>query len=315
MHITVAICTWNRAPLLTRTLEQMTRLEVPDTITWDLLVVNNNSTDATSVVIASFADLLPIREHFEARPGLSHSRNRALDEARGDYILWTDDDVLVDTRWLTAFVATARRHPEGSIFGGPIEPWFSVAPDPVILQAFPALRHGFCGVDHQTTEGPLAPRQYVWGANMAFRRAAIDGLRFNTALGVGPRCFKVGEEKDFINRVRHRGGSVIWSPEMRVRHYIDPARMTCGYLTRFYVGSGQTWIREEGVPEGARWFGAPRWLWRKCLESSARVAFHSLTSARREALIGRRDFAFWRGAIEECRAVTRERRAAGSTAP
>ena len=93
MHITIAICTWNRCKLLGQTLEQMTRLEIPPHVQWELLIVNNNSTDATSAMVASFSRRLPIRERFEPRPGLSHARNRALTESQGDYILWTDDDV------------------------------------------------------------------------------------------------------------------------------------------------------------------------------------------------------------------------------
>src|SRR6266536_6078206 len=92
MLITVAICTWNRCELLQTALEQLTRLLVPVDIEWELLVVNNNSTDATSSAIAPFASRLPVRELFEPKPGKSHALNLAIGEAAGDYILWTDDD-------------------------------------------------------------------------------------------------------------------------------------------------------------------------------------------------------------------------------
>ena len=94
---------------------------------------------------------------------------------------------------------------------------------------------------------------------------------------------------------------------MRVRHYIEPARMTREYLTRFYLAHGRTWIREAGIPVGVAAFGAPRWLWRKCAESYARYAFYRLSPRRVEALTGLRDFGFWRGAIQECRILNRER--------
>ena len=100
MFITVAICTWNRAILLDKTLTQMHRLCVPDDVEWELLVVNNNCSDDTDAVIGRHADILPIRRIHEMKTGLSNARNTAVHNAKGDYIIWTDDDVLVDEKWL-----------------------------------------------------------------------------------------------------------------------------------------------------------------------------------------------------------------------
>jgi GT2 family glycosyltransferase len=244
----------------------------------------------------------------EQEPGLSRARNRALAHAAGEYILWTDDDVLVGEGWLTSFFETARRFPEGVVFGGPIEPWFPVAPDPVLLASFPVLRWGFCGIDHGGPERRLPPGQDVWGANMAFRKAGVNGLLFDPTLGFCRNVCKTGDERDFIRRVRDRGGSVIWSPAMRVRHYIHPSRMTRGYLTRLYTGHGRTWIRESGSSIGPQLFGAPRWLWRQCLQSGLRHVAYLLAAERVCSLSALREYAYWRGAIQESRLLRRETR-------
>ena len=110
---------------------------------------------------------------FETKPGLSNARNCAAAAARGDLMIWTDDDVLVDEGWLTAVVGAARRHPRAAAFGGPIEPWFPVCPDPDYLAAFPSLRDGFCGLDHDLPEGILPADRLIYGANMAFRARSI----------------------------------------------------------------------------------------------------------------------------------------------
>jgi glycosyltransferase involved in cell wall biosynthesis len=81
----------------------MTRLRIPRGAEWEILVVNNNCNDNTDEVIASFANRLPVQRVFEATPGHSHARNRAVTEAAGDLIVWTDDDVLVDPNWLTGY--------------------------------------------------------------------------------------------------------------------------------------------------------------------------------------------------------------------
>jgi glycosyltransferase involved in cell wall biosynthesis len=97
MVITVAICTWNRAALLDQTLAEMRNLRVPKGVDWELLVVNNNCIDDTDEVIAKHADKLPLRGLVEPKPGHSNARNRAMREARGEDVVWTDDDVRVSS--------------------------------------------------------------------------------------------------------------------------------------------------------------------------------------------------------------------------
>src|SRR5215213_3679943 len=95
MRFTVAICTWNRAALLPEVLGRLARAR-PPAGGWELLVVNNNSTDDTERVLDAFAGRLPLRRAFEQRQGLSHARNTAVKEATGEYLVWTDDDALVE---------------------------------------------------------------------------------------------------------------------------------------------------------------------------------------------------------------------------
>ena len=123
MPTTVAICTLNRAELLRRTLDWPAVMRLPDDADWEVVVVsNNNCIDHTDAVIKAFADRLPIRREFEPERGLSHARNRAVDAAKGDYIVWTDDDVVVAPGWLAAYIEAFRRWPEAAVFGGPIIP-------------------------------------------------------------------------------------------------------------------------------------------------------------------------------------------------
>ena len=128
MKITVIICTWNCAELLDRTLKSLRHLHIPEGVSWELLVVNNNSPDNTDAVLDQHMRHLPLRRLFEANQGLSNARNRALTEARGDLIIWTDDDVLVDPHWLAEYHAAAQNWPEAGYFGGMIEPIFEAPP-------------------------------------------------------------------------------------------------------------------------------------------------------------------------------------------
>src|SRR5262245_36357876 len=102
--VTVAICTWNRAAVLRRTLDSFMSRVPPRDAPWRLLVVNNNCTDNTEDVVREFSNRLPIVSVFEPAPGLSNARNCALREANSHYLVFTDDDVLVSPGWLAAFV-------------------------------------------------------------------------------------------------------------------------------------------------------------------------------------------------------------------
>jgi len=95
----------------------MTHLERDDSFDWELLVVDNNSTDQTPDVLAEFAGQLPLRALREPKPRKSNATNLVVKEARGEYILWTDDDVLVEPD-LRQYITAFRRYPNAEVFWG-----------------------------------------------------------------------------------------------------------------------------------------------------------------------------------------------------
>ncbi|MGH9885968.1 MAG: glycosyltransferase family 2 protein, partial [bacterium] len=127
MLLSVAICTRDRAASLRRTLASLAecaRASDP----WEVLVVDNGSRDDTPAAAAAFEGTLPVRVIHEAAPGLSNARNAAVREARGAYIVWTDDDCLPARDWLSAYAAAFRAEPDAAVFGGPIVPRFEGEP-------------------------------------------------------------------------------------------------------------------------------------------------------------------------------------------
>jgi len=327
MRITVAICTWNRCELLRQTLDQLTRAVVPTGTTLEVIVVNNNCTDATDQIIGEFGDRLPVRRLFESSPGLSYARNAALSAATGDYVVFTDDDVLVSESWLREFEAATRAFPEAAAIGGIIEPWFPEPPDPELMEAFSELKRGFCGLDHGLEGGPLPDGLFIWGANMAFRSGAIRDLRFDPNLGPSPTSTVCADETDFLRRIRASGGGAVWWPGMRVRHYVLPSRMTLEYLLRHAIGKGTESVLIGPVQWAPLLGGAPRWLWRRyveawvnCLASYLRLgellpypvtlsgSWDTPSSARVRILRWRREVLFLRGMIAGYRQLVGRRR-------
>jgi glycosyltransferase involved in cell wall biosynthesis len=299
MHVTVAICTWNRCDLLEQTLRRLTEVVVPPHVTRDVVVVNNNCTDRTSEVALAFQHALRLRLVFESTPGLSNARNRALIEARGDYIAWIDDDVLVDRQWLVSLADAAGRRPDVHALGGPIDPWFPVDPDPVLVAAFPALAKGFCGLDYGAEEILLRANQPIFGANMVYALRPTAGMRFDPTLGPNAGAELGADDTDFCSRVRSRGGAVLWVPGLRVQHYVDPSRMTLKYLTKFSYDRGRSMTRQGPGYDGPRLMGAPRWMWRAIAQHYASYAALRFTPFRRQALERLREYQCTRGMLAE----------------
>jgi glycosyltransferase involved in cell wall biosynthesis len=272
MMITVAINTWNRAGLLDQTLSRMHALVVPTAIEWELLVVNNNCTDDTDVVIARHRGRLPLRRLFEPRLGVSHAKNRAIDAARGDLMLWTDDDVMVAPDWMIAYLEAAARWPAASFFGGTIEPWFEIPPPGWVLENLDCLRGMLAAKEigpeeRYYSEGDRPP----FGANMAFRTEVLKAHRFDTNLGRTGGDQVRGEETALIEALCTKGIRGVWVPGARVEHFVTRQRLTRRYLWDYFRGLGQSHIRQSHVrrddPDGGTWGGVPRWLIREAIEA------------------------------------------------
>lgn len=306
MSLSVVICTWNRAELLRQTLSRLVQVgQRPPS--WELLVVNNNSTDHTRDVALQFATALPMRVVDEPRVGLSHARNRGLTEARGDVVAFTDDDVLVSDRWLTACVEAAAAWPEAGCFGGPVRPWFPVPPDPELLEAFPLLARGFCGTLFQSDVPVLLPAsETLVGACMAFRRAAVENLAFDPELGRQGEKLAGQEDFVFVEAVRQRGWKVAWVPDMAVSHYVDPSRMTEEYLARYTRdNAAQAYSAAQYGAGSALAGGMPHWMLKAFVGQFARYLVRRLVGPRREALDALRETSRLRGLLAGARQHSR----------
>jgi glucosyl-dolichyl phosphate glucuronosyltransferase len=286
MLVTVAICTWNHANLLDQTLTEMRNLRIPEGVEWEILIVNNNCTDATEEVIARHATDLPIRRVIELRQGLSCARNRVLDEANGDWVLFTDDDVLVDPGLLEAYVAAIVPSGEDVAFlGGTIEPWFPQPPDPDLARAIPTVANGFCGVGERGVivreDRPIQRLgdEVPLGANFAVDRRRLGKIRFDEALGHRGNSLICGEEVYFFRALLDKGLTGRWVTAARVRHYVPPSRLTLSYLRRHLFDLGRTSILMNGIPSIPSrliLFGVPGWIWREATEDCLRIIVNNI---------------------------------------
>lgn len=270
MKLTIAICTWNRARSLERTLNQIKYISLPN-VAWELIVVNNNCTDDTERVLVSFAHYLPLRRVFEPEPGLSNARNAAIRNATGDYIIWTDDDVLVDKEWLVAYEQAFLQWPDAAIFGGPVYPKFE-EPVPLWLQhGWHSVPSAFASVDFGSVPLPLSPSEgrLPYGANFAIRRAEQLKHAYDPNLGASPSGRYYAEETTLMGEILNSGAQGWWVPDASVQHCIPQDRMNLDYIRSYYEKLGRTQYflsRRQTTNCEIRLLGRPRWLWRRIIE-------------------------------------------------
>ncbi|QEL21024.1 glycosyltransferase [Limnoglobus roseus] len=260
--VTVAICTWNRAPMLDRVLTHLETLRVPPGTDWEVLVVNNNSTDDTDAVVANHAGRLPIRRAFEPQAGIALARNRAVAEARGDIIAWTDDDAFPEPDWIEKTLTALERFDAEMVFGK-VEPlWETGRPPSWFTEKYRGM---FALID---LGGPprvvKEPHVVGFNVNMAFRTSIVAKIGgYRTDIGRGRMAG--GEDIDLFQRAHRSGVAVAYEPAAVVRHYIPASRCTKAFYRRYTWGGSPNHLmllRDESqrVP---KLFGLPRYFLRQ----------------------------------------------------
>jgi glycosyltransferase involved in cell wall biosynthesis len=256
IRLTVALPTYNRAGLLRQALAGITRQDFPDD-RYEVIVIDNNSHDDTGAAVAAFAAARPAPRHLlETRQGLDHARNRAIAEARGEIIVFADDDILVGPGWLRELTAplladTARRI--GAV-GGEVIPVF-----PDGLPPWIAEWHG--PLAFRTAAGPLSPLQTPMGANLAFPRwvFATHGP-FSTTLDRQGQALFSGGDGEMIRRLRAAGLEIWFVPAARVLHQLPASRMTFRYASRHAFDSARSRVVDRICQGGAFGYLASRFL-------------------------------------------------------
>jgi len=233
---TVTIQTHNHAETLATTLESLWELRCPQHVDYEILVVDNDSSDHTPEVIRRYAKVLAprLRSVFEPKQGLSHARNRALCEARGEIVCFLDDDVKVDPGWLEA-VSNAFINLSAVVVGGrsyliyPTVRPFWLPPERETLLS--RLDHG--------AQTLVNTDKTLFGLNFSVRRkVALNIGGFKEDFGRRGKSLLGGEEEDLLFRIRKVGGVVVYEPKAVVGHMVAPERLSRSWFYRRCYADG-----------------------------------------------------------------------------
>lgn len=220
--VTVAVCTRDRTADLALCLDALSCLDYPNL---DILVIDNApSNDATKQLLSTTYP--SVRYVCEPRPGLSWARNRAIIEAYGDIIAYTDDDVIVDPNWARALVDVFAKEPKVMAVTGYVAAHELETEAQIVFEQAFRFGRGFeskwIRADHQDNQGGVtqygATANYGTGANMAYRRSLFEQIGdFDPALGAGTATAG-GEDLEMFFRTLQEGYTLVYEPNALVRH-------------------------------------------------------------------------------------------------
>jgi len=241
--LSICISTYNRAHLLDRTLRGIARINVPENVDVELLVINNNCTDNTSAVVSEFGAKAPwpVREISEPQAGVNYGRNRAIQNAQYEHIVLFDDDIEPAQNWIADyFEAVSELHADCVV--GPVNPKYEI---PLPSYMTPVIIDSITSAYSQKgdTMKRLSPdvAHEMPGCNMAFTRSVAEELKgFNVDLGRVGLGLESGDDTDFGYRLVAGGKRVVYQPKCSIQHFITKEKLSKSYLRRRWRGDGVT---------------------------------------------------------------------------
>jgi glucosyl-dolichyl phosphate glucuronosyltransferase len=219
----------------------MAEMETIPDLTWEMLVIDNNSSDDTKMVAEKYSGRLPLRYIFEPVQGLSNARNRAIKECGGDVLFFVDDDAVVDSAWLHNVSAALARFKKADYFGGRILPkWDNGRPDWLRDPGMPLI----AGIIGHYDLGEQA-RMYMdgeplpVGGNLGIRRCLFQEIGpFRTDLGVMGRIPGRGEEIEYLGRAVLKSFKGAYLGDALCYHHVDPVKLSLSYMYQLGVQKG-----------------------------------------------------------------------------
>ena len=315
---TVLICTYNRAPFLAETLDSLARCR--SALRWNVLVVDNNSTDDTrAVVTGQIAGYpVPLAYLFEPRQGKSHALNTGLLATQAAFVIFTDDDVRVSEGWIDASCRAMIDDGGIDYTGGPVHPIWERPCPPWLDQRRADLWGTLAILDYGPEPFVFEERRRVpLGANMAVRRTLIDRVGgFDPELGRRGDSLLGQEQAEFFCRSRAAGARGRYEPAMTLEHHVPARRLTLDYFRRWWFWKGVSKARlerrhpitEMGIdlrtaPAVA---GVPRYLYGSAVRDFAAWAASWFSGDRLERTRRAMRLCYFAGYVKETRAMEKE---------
>jgi len=287
IDVSVVIPTWNNSRRLAVTLDAMASCRIPAGLRWEVIVVANNCADETATVAAGFEERLPLSYVEEPSQGASRARNAGIAAARGELVIFADDDVRPCREWIVAYWRAHREMGGGGYLVGPLQSEFEAPErvDPDLLSSTRML--SVLGFDHGPTRRRLVPGERFGGANWACPATALrDAGGFDPTIGLdasrGRR--RAGEEVVLRYRLERLGVPGLYVPDARVVHFVPHAKCSLAHAGQNWRAHGLLTMQVDlpnpylkGSPWLQAWLGEERWT----VRAGARACLATAVAATR----------------------------------
>jgi glycosyltransferase involved in cell wall biosynthesis len=304
VDVTLLVCTYNRSRDLGELLRTAVVQQTDGSFTYEVLVVDNNSSDDTRSVVESFiaAGHRNVRYIFEGRQGKSNALNTGLSAAAGSIYAITDDDFMLPADWVMQIVNGFRQHPDASFVSGKVLPlWQADVPE----WAGPEHWSALALADYDDEVFYVDERNQLCLLACAFRRADVDAVGgYRPDLGVSSNQIGGVEDLEILQRLWRSGRRGVYLPTMAFLHKVQAARLTKHYHRRWHTGHGRFYatLRDPAFEaSGARLFDVPAHVYRQFIEALCGWLGHSATLRTKKAFAYEVKLRFLIGYIRERR--------------
>lgn len=302
--ISVVVCTYNRAGLLTRTIESLFAQKAA--CAFEVLVIDNNSTDNTAAVVKSLQSKAPftLRYVAERRQGNAYARNTGVEHAQAPIVAFLDDDVIADENWIQTIKTAFDRDDQLSFAGGKVLPlWDDDPPSWLTHSQWAPLALLDYGDDEKEIAGqmPLG----LLTANIAFKKEVFAAVgSFSPSVQRVKDRIGSMEDTEFLMRLCRCGRRGRYLPQLITWASIDPERLTKAYHRRWHTGNGYFYAVMKD-PEWERSSftiaGVPGHLYRETTKNAFVWLIKVLRGKTDEAFVNECRLRFFRGFVKQRR--------------
>lgn len=271
--ISVVICTYNRAVYLPEALSSLYNQTIGKN-QFEVIVVNNNSTDNTEQVCKDFITSHADGQFYytnEPQQGASYARNTGAALAKGDLLCFMDDDAIAKPDYLNLVLAFYQQHPDAGGLGGRIIPRY-IPEEPKWMSHFVSSLVG--NFDYSKDICVFSPNKYPLESNMIIKKSDFEQVKgFNTALpGVKGTLRIGGEGKEFFLKLKAIGKIIYYHPDVTVEHIVETQKLTPEYMYRVASGIGRgEKVRTLEISKSSYWLKIVEYLFK--LGASIVLAF------------------------------------------
>ncbi len=241
--VSVVICTYNGSKRLPDTVDHLLKQQLPAGLSWEIILVDNASTDHTLQVanaLAASSQQVQFSVIQEPRAGKSYALDTGILAARYRYVIICDDDNWLDESYVSTAYSLMQATPQAGALGGVGNPVFGSAPPPWFEKYAPDYA---VGPQHTSNGDITGAKGWVVGAGMVLNKPAWMRVRAAGYTG-GLTCRKgdslsAGGDVEMCYLLRLFGYSIVYSSQLRFEHFLPGQRLNWHYLSRMYEGSAQ----------------------------------------------------------------------------